>query len=193
MKSILPLILIALSVTIYFTYIQNQIDVVKDLRTTHQSYVDAVAQTEEIAILRQNLVSKVKSFDETSLDRLKKSVPEKFDLLTFINDLNGFGARNGFILKDITVDSDNTNASKQETPIESPKSPYSKTISLKTYNASFSFKSDYRTMIKFAKEIEGSLRLIDVVSINLKTGDSKEEGGGDIYDFAFKVKTYALK
>jgi Tfp pilus assembly protein PilO len=180
MKNILPVILIAVAVTLYFTEIQSQIENVQQTRMTNKSYLEAINQTEQITDLRQKLVAKVSSFDQSDLDKLKKSIPEKFNNVTFTNDLNGIAMRNGFSISDISVDSNSSQSSSADRSLGNSK-PYIE------HNVTFHFKTSYENVNKFVNDLEQSLRLIDISSINISPTDK-----GD-YNFSFKIKTYSLK
>src|SRR3989344_5311519 len=75
-----------------------------------------------------------------------------------------------------------TEATEKNDTIGASNSPYG------TLTLSFSTTAPYNTFLAFMRDLEQSLRLIDIASVEFASSDI-----GDLYDYKMTVKTYWLK
>jgi hypothetical protein len=65
------------------------------------------------------------------------------------------------------------------------------------WNLEFSTEGSYNNFIKFTKDMEKNLRLVDIASVTFSAADgagsSKSSIANDVYKYSFKIKTYWLK
>src|SRR3989344_8128727 len=148
MKSLTPIILIAVSVLLFFFQIKPQYADVKSLREEGKQYNEALKVADELKVLRGELAEKLASFSPEELQKLERFMPQRLDTVRMILDANGIALANGVALKDIkTTDS----AKPAPAAAGSLQGPYNVTA------MSFSFSTSYGTAIKFIKELEQSL------------------------------------
>lgn len=175
MKALTPIILILVSIGLFFFQIMPLYSDVKILRTEEKQLNEALKVAEELKKLRGELADRLASFTPEELSELERFMPPRLDSVRMINDVNGIADSNDIILRDIK-----TSDSGQSAGSASASAPYNVTA------MSFAFSSSYAAALDFIKELEKSLRLIDVVSLAIK---SSEKGGGN-YDFNITLNTY---
>jgi len=177
MRALTPIILILASVGLFFFQINPQYTDVKILRAESVQYDEALKVALELKKIRGELANKLSSFSPEELQKLQRFMPERLDTVKIILDVNGIASNYAINLKDIKVSdlSQSTQASGDEI-----QTPYN------TTSVSFSFLTSYSNGEKFIKNLEESLRLMDVASIAIKSSD-KTPGG---YDFGLTLNTY---
>ncbi len=177
MKGLTPIFLILLSLGAGFFYVSPQYQKIQMHRAEGVKYDDVIAKAQDLSKLRAELSDTLNTFSADDLDRLSKLVPEKVDTARLILDVSGIAAKYAMEMKDIQV----TEPAKADTKAVDVK-PY------KTSTISFNFQSSYEGMIQFVKDLEQSLRMVDVTNITLATGD----GRFPIFSYKITLQTYWL-
>jgi Tfp pilus assembly protein PilO len=180
MKPIIPTILIIASVAAFFGFVDPRYESVKLLQAEKSQYDEALDNARELRKLRDSLNAVYKTIPLKDLDRLQKFLPDHIDNVRLIIDINDIAKRYGLALKSVkNIDANKTNRENEE--LGPDQSKYGSTV------INFSVLAPYSNFIAFLKDLEQSLRLVDVVSLDF---DAKE---GSLYDFNLGIKTYWLK
>ncbi|MES3030895.1 MAG: hypothetical protein V4697_00600 [Patescibacteria group bacterium] len=185
-RNLTPIILIALSAGIYFTFTQGKIEEFKEVQVVNAGYQQALDNSEKLIKVRDAVLKSYNEIAPEDRERLNKLLPDNVDNVRLIIDVNGVAARHGLPLKNIKTNaspsnsSSNTVASKNTGKINVP-STYD-TVSL-----SFNVTTNYETFITFLRDLEASLRIMDITKITLDTDESGN------YDYGVELKTYWLK
>ncbi len=172
MKGLTPIILIIACAGVGFFYINPQYKKIQAQRLEAIEYDSIIEKSKELADLRDSLSDTLASFSPADLNRISKLLPEKVDTARLILDISGVAARYAIEMQDTKT---------TDAPKVSEKGYKSSTIS-------FSFQTSYEGMIQFVKDLEKSLRMVDVVSISLKPGT----GNFPIYSYEITLQTYWL-
>lgn len=175
MKNITPLILIIVSVGLFFTYIDPQYKRLQTVKAEHAQYKSALTNSKEIISNRNALAEKYDSFSTADIEKLEKMIPDKVDNVRLVMDIAGIAAQSGITISKINV------VENQTLPEEGVEQK------LNTISLGFSFTADYTNMKEFMQNLEKSLRIVDVESIVLKT----DEKGLNTYEVV--LKTYWVK
>jgi Tfp pilus assembly protein PilO len=184
MKSLMPFITTALCVTIYFLYISPTLGDIDERRAKLSEYRNALEQTKELKIQRDAAITASNNISEADLNRLNKIIPGEFDGVLFVNDLNTIATRNGVKMSNFqTSESDPATRNVDEIVEEKP---------YKIIKVSFKLTGQYDQFIKFMKEIESSLQLIDVNSLSISSGKVEKATDNNL-DYALEISTYSLK
>lgn len=171
MKTILPLILIALAVGTYYTYIAPQYDTVMALRAEEVVYKEAQEKSKKLVSTYDRLATEYNNLSQDNLNKLNAFLPDTFDQTRFVMDLDGIASKYGIRIRDIVV----TNSSIG-----------TETLPFQTHLVSFKFRSPYPNFTQFAEDIGKSLKVMDITRINFI---SNETG---VYDFTVTIQTYSL-
>ena len=184
MKSIMPFIIIVVSLGAYFTYIKPTIGEVKSLSQDRTGYVNVLSKTRELKETREGVLTVYNSIADESIDRLNKIIPETFSPILFINDLTAQVASRGMTVKDFRTSE--LKAENRDALIsQSKKDPYKTTV------VNFSVSGPYSEFLKLLNDLESSLRLMDVVGITVRS-NSRSTSDNSL-DYVLEVKTYSLR
>ncbi len=216
MRFITPIILIAISITVFFVFISPLYQDISKLHLQVRSYNEALDNSKALENERDKLTAKYNSINPDNLIKLEKLLPENIDNIRLILEIEQIAMPYGMVLREVKYNTDNTKDNKTTASPASPSpSPSSPPInsgavvgggvvaqkSNKDYGSwdlEFSTVGSYNNFINFTKDLERNLRIVDISSITFSSG-----GGGvgsasssttsDSYKYNFKVKTYWLK
>jgi|SRR3989344_2593631 len=184
-KNITPLILIVLALGIYFTFTRSKLDELKSIRSVNAQYQEAIDNSEKLVKKRDEVRDTYNKITQDDRESLEKMLPDNVDNVRLIIDVNGVAARHGLALKGIkTSTSDDKNSSKPSTQSGNT-AKGSNTYD--TVTLTFSVATNYQTFINFLRDLEASLRIMEISKITL---DANDEG---IYDYGVEIKTFWLK
>lgn len=179
-KNATAIILIVLALGIYFTYTRGKLDEIRAVREVNNQYQEAIDNSAKLVKVRDNVLQAYNSISETDRDRLNKLVPDNVDNVRLIIDVkDDIAARHGLALKSIKTDSPETQTGGQQSAGGNDKYGVVK--------LSFSVTTTYDNFVNFLKDIESSLRIMDVSHLSVSAGDQ------GTYDFSVELKTYWLK
>ncbi len=180
MKGLLPIILIVVAIGLFFMQVNPLYSEVKQLRVEAGQYNDALTMAQELADLRISLKQKLDSFPEQNMQRIDHFLPRRLDTVRIILDIDALAARNGIRLTDFVVSEPNSSAKKGNAKSTSSSSSYS------TVGVAFNFTSSYAGAVQFIREMQKSLRILDIVDFNV----SPSESIPGQYDFSVNINTY---
>ena len=185
MKAATPFIIIIICISAYFFYISPTLDEIKTLEAKKAEYTGVLEKAREFKAQRDTALTDYNNISEDNLDRLNKIVPNKFDSVLFANDINTIASKYGMSVKDLKYNILNTEAFDAE-GVRTKSQPY------KTIAVTFKFSSQYEQFIKFLKDLESSLQLVDVTSLSIKSLGG-EKSTGNLLDYSLEVNAYSLK
>lgn len=180
MKRYIPLFLIILSLAIGYYYVLPQYDKIQEQKAESLQYDKYIAKAADLKKLRTELSIKLMAFSQSDIDKLNKMVPDKVDYARLILDLSSVASKYAIEMKDIKT---------TDVPVDDKTDTKTASKSYKISTISFSFQTSYEVAILFSKDLEQSLRLVDVVSISLQPTVSKFP----IYNYIMTLQTYWLK
>lgn len=174
------LILILLSVGLFYTFTSPQYEDVRALQASAGEYRNVIENVSRIAETRDALLVDYQSIPTDELVRLEKILPDNVDTVRLALDLDTIAARYAISIKDVQVDTKvDPNAALLVLPEHAE--PYEKVT------VSFSFISNYENFMKMLSDLERSLRIMDVKSVTFKVSDT------GLYEHRMSVETYWLK
>lgn len=190
MKNIIATILFATSVGLFFVY-TNPLYVgkgdegtdlsekgVKELLKKKGEYESAKINSGKILKKRDELIAQRNSFSQNDRKNITQLIPDNIDNVQLILDLNGIAKRYDMLLKGIRIEQA-SNLKEGQIGVNKDQ--------LSSISVSFKVSSSYDTFLKFLKDLETSLRVVDVTKLSFKPTDT------GIYNFDITIKTYWLK
>ncbi len=202
-----PIILLIASGALLFTVTQGQYDEYKTLNAEVQQRVTTLETFKEFIVLRDKLldVSQKVSGNRKVDDRINKMVPETIDTIRLHMDLYGIAGFYNIPLKDLTISAAAEDGQSVAAPQETGMNPSAMGAQVgitvqdkavrKVYNIKFGFTSSYEKSVAFLKDLEKSLRIIDITNFDItpKVTGTAKEGKTLQYNVTVGAKTYGLK
>ncbi len=179
---------------IFFMYTKPAYDSIQETRTTVAQYDAALDKAAELQKLKQALLSRFNTFNSSDLDRLQKLLPDHVDNVRLILDLDNLAGRYGLALQNVDVSSSQAQSSKSQTATGAIGASSQKYDSL---TLKFGTTATYTDFDRFLKDLETSLRIVDLVSLSI-TAVPADAGLGvhssePLYTFNISLRTYWLK
>lgn len=175
----------------FFVYIKPTYSVISERKIKYEEYQNVLNKVKEIKAKRDQLSSAYANISQEDLDKLNKMIPEKFVSEYFINDVNALAARYGMSVDKMEI---NIPAPVEASPdgVEQPQGRFL------TITAKFTLNGRYDQFVSFLKDMESSLRLIDVVGIKVSNSQvisrtGQEQKDNDILNYSVEVLTYSIR
>jgi hypothetical protein len=179
MKSTTAIIFILVAIGLFYTVITPHYSKVQALQVESNKYSDVLSNVEALTQKRDELLIKYNSIPKDQLERLEKALPDHIDSVRLAVDFDSIASKYGISIKNIK-----TTAKKEDNgSVIQPAS----TNAYDTVRVDFSFVSTYDNYRKFMKDIESSLRVIDIRTASFSASDN------GLYDYTVSIDTYWLK
>src|SRR3989338_990208 len=194
-RFILPIILIGISIAIFFTFLDPLYSEITERRTEQGSYDEALNNSKALENERDKLTQKYNSISSDNLDKLNKLLPENVDNIRLILEIEKMALPYGMILKDVRYNVVDTSITSP--PSGAIQGGYAGTP-LRDYGGwdlEFSVAGSYDNFINFTKDLESNLRIVDIMSVEFSSDVSMDPliFPRESYQYKFKIKTYLLK
>ena len=180
MKNNTAIILIVLAIALFYAFTNVQYGEVRKLNALADQYSSVLKNASEIIQLRDSLLVDYGALPKNEVDRLNKILPNNVDTVQLALDLDSMAGKYGISIKNIQTSTENANNPNAIVVSDNSVSQQKATVT-------FNFVASYDNFMKFLADIEQSLRIMDVRSIQFL---SNETG---LYDFQVKAETYWLK
>ncbi len=177
MSNIISIVLILASAGLFFGYIDPTYAFVSEQRREKADYDRALNKSKELQAERDKFLEKYNEMSEIERGDLSKLLPDNIDNVRLILDIDEMAKKYGMRIRNFKTD-----ATEKTDTIGAGSSPFG------TLNLSFSTTAPYGTFLSFVRDLEQSLRLIDITGVEFTSSDTN-----DLYDYKVTVKTYWLK
>ena len=185
MRNILPIILIVISIGLFYFDIAPQYTTVETLMAQKSQYADAITKVQEVSTLRDELLTKYNGFSADNIARLERLVPENINTVKLVSDLNSVAGTHGITIKSVSVSDDIVDTSQTVPDTTAPQKPYN------TTTISFKFDSTYPDLVTFLQDLEHSLQVVDVKAVTFQVPPDNVNTG--VFEYAITIQTYYLK
>jgi Tfp pilus assembly protein PilO len=199
MRIILPILLLGVSVASFFFFTFDAYKEIKTLRVTTGEYNTALANFNQLQKVRDTLRDQYNTFSTSDLTRLDKLLPDYVDNIRLVIEIQNMAVRYGLTLTNVKF-SIPGKATTAQGGKASPENSQTLALMNKEYGVfelEFSTVGPYENFVKFSKDVEKSLRLVDIMSVGFSSTDPVRTGGivstGTVYKYDFKIRTYWLK
>lgn len=188
-RVLLPILFLIVSVGLYFTYITKALGDVQALKAEDAGYDQLLASAKKIRDRRAELTEQYKQLDANGLKKVQKMIPDHIDNVRLLIDIDNIASAHGLHIRDFSFSNDTSgaSASANNTSGDATNAPESATHAYNTAVMSFQVTASYDSMLAFLKDLERSLRIIDIAKIEMRQAD---QGGG--YSYSITLHTYWL-
>lgn len=191
-RFIFPILMTLAAIGLFVFYTNGAYQRVTELRKTQAAYSDALDNSRKLLEVHDALAAKYSSFSREDKERLEKLMPDNVDNIRLILNIDKIAKQYGMLPADIKFDASTAEASSagaQNAP-RSPAEARELERPYGTFELEFSVTGTYPKFLQFLRDLEQSLRIIDVEAIAFSTGVGDSSS---TYRYTFKVKTYWLK
>ncbi|MFA6158778.1 MAG: type 4a pilus biogenesis protein PilO [Candidatus Paceibacterota bacterium] len=177
MSNIVSILLIVVSFGTFFMYVDPTYTEIKALSVEKDNYTRALDNSKKLQEQRDMFLQKFNAVSAEDRDNLLKLLPDNIDNVRLIIDIAEMAKAQNVPIGGFRASVATANANV----IGANKSAYG------TLTLSFSTSATYGTFLSFMKDLERSLRILDITSIGFSASDS------GAYDYDVTLKTYWLK
>ena len=163
-------------------YTQPTYDKVQAQNATIGQYDQALQKATELQTIKQTLLSKYNSFDPNNIDRLQKLLPDHVDNVRLILDMDNLAQKHGMAMQNVAVSANPSQSAQTAVgTISAAKQKYD------SLTITFTVVGSYDTFRQFLADLQSSLRIVDLVSLELTPAASGR------YSYSLALRTYWLK
>lgn len=177
MNNIISIVIILTSIGVFFGYIDPEYSKVKVLLEEKDQYYTAIKNSNELQGVKKALIEKSEAIDAGNREALFKLLPDNIDNIRLIIDIDEMAKTHQMTIRNFKTDT-----AEEKDTLGRDGNPYG------TLTLSFSTAAPYDRFLAFIADLERSLRIIDIASIDFSVTE-----GNPIYDYDVKIKTYWLK
>jgi Tfp pilus assembly protein PilO len=204
-RFILPIILVGISVTVFFLFSNPFYNEIMMLREQVASYNEALGNSKALENERDKLTAKENSINPENLIKLAKLLPENIDNIRLILEIEQVALPYGMALKDIKYNvPDTKKTTSGEVSVNQREREEVHPKDYGVWDLEFSITGSYNNFLNFSRDLESNLRVVDVASIQFSSDTAPSGSSGasgsvsnvsssESYKYDFKIKTYWLK
>lgn len=199
MRFITPIILLGLSISLFFLFTNPIYNDISKLKAEVASYNEALDNSKALENERDKLTAKYNSISRDDLIKLEKLLPENVDNIRLILEIEQIAMPYGMILKDVKYNAkDETKIGIGDAVVQGGNMVKDTPKDYGIFDLEFSTSGTYDNFINFTKDLENNLRIVDMSSISFLSNPIVSPTGSkitssEIYTYNFKIKTYWLK
>lgn len=185
MKSLItPLILIIAAVALFFTFTDAKYQEVKQLQVDQQVYQERFELIENLINTRDTVLApKYNSLTEAQVTRLNKAIPRQVNNIKLINDIDRLLAKFNTKVDSFSFSSKDEGSAATNNVVAASAEP-----KLQSMEVTVAFAAPYATFQDILRELEKSLRFIDIESVGFTANADKTT-----YNYSVKFTTYWLQ
>jgi len=184
---------------VFMLYTRPAYDTVRSIQAEIAQYDQALEKANELQRLKQTLLSRYNSFNPTDVDRLHKLLPDHVDNVRLVLDFDNLANQHNLAIQNVVVGKDNEGPANGGKVVAAAAVVGGNSKAYDSLTLKFSTQGTYTNFIAFMEDVERSLRIVDMVSLNLSsagsgsTGSTGSTGGEAVYRFDVAIRTYWLK
>lgn len=160
---------------------------IKLLQAEIKKYDEAIDRSQELVAEKTRLVAKRDAIDEGSRIRLEKLLPDSIDNIRLIIDINNIARPYGMVLKNLRLTGLDESGKTNGASAEAREAVIGGNETIGSVTLGFAVTARYENFKDFMRDLERSLRLVDVTDLTLKSTEK------DFYEFDVTLKTYWLR
>lgn len=197
MKNLKSIILIFVSIGIFFFYIDPEYKKVQDLQSDVKANNEILEIVNKLKLKKDELNEKFNKISQIEKTQLEKLLPDTVDNIRLMIDVKNIAEEKGLVLRNVSITSKETSSgeSKKVTTQKSNFEGVMEENSLKYVDSSkigvitfsFSVSAKYEVFVELLEKLEENLRLVDIRNMEVSRGD------GVFYDYNVTFDTYWLK
>lgn len=191
---ILPIFFILASVGLFFGFTKTKWDSIQSLRSETVEYKKALDNSKQLLTKRDELLDRKNAISDSDIEKLNVLLPNDVNSTKVILEIehlatriHGLGFENPKYDPNKKVTTDTKTNATADAAKQTPKDLAEEQKDYGTFELEFTLSGPYERFIGFIQDLEKSLRIIDIQSVEISTPDSQT------MKYIVKVQTYWLK
>ena len=180
MRNVLPFTLIILAIGLFFTFTAGKIQQIKSIQAQNSAYLVAINNSQELISERDKVLAAYNGLNVTDRTNLDKIIPDNIDNVRRLIDIKNIASRHGINLQGLSTSADGA-TSKSTTAASAGGGN-----KLNPVGVTLSFSASYPVFLSFLRDLESSLRILDITSMTVTANDT------GIYSYSIGMNTYWL-
>ena len=189
-RTIITIIFLGGTIGLIVFFVNPSYKDVKGLLEKQKAYEQALANSKELEKTTTNLRNRYQAVSEDDIKRLDILLPDYVNNVQLAIEIEKIALSYGMVLKNVKFE-------LPETPAPGAPQTREQAAAAKRdygiFKLTFSTEGSYTNFVSFLKDLERSLRLIDVESITFTVPELLGGAPPTSYKYEVKVKTYWLK
>lgn len=181
MKLIFSIFILAGAIAVFFLFARPELDKINILQAEESDIEQSLSELQELAKLRDALLSQYNAVNPLDIERLDKIVPSKIDSGLLIAELEAFSQQYNIVLNSISITDEQQQRQQQQrggVVRDIAEQPFQKLpISLQAAGT-------YGSIRDFLKRLEINTRIIDIAQMRFTSGEE------DFFEFQIEANTY---
>lgn len=175
MNYLITIVLISVSFVVSLFYTSPMLSEITDLGEKKASLNSSLEETKNLYDIMGQKEQAFNNFSSEEIATINKALPDSIDNVRLIIDIDDIASKYRLNIRNIDLRTERPSGSQ-----ESAKNYGTATLK-------FSFTTTYDRFRAFMKDLEDSLRLVDISSVSFSSSDR------DLTDYSIELKTYWLK
>jgi Tfp pilus assembly protein PilO len=187
MRLIVPIIIFAVCVSTYFVYIQPVYSDIQALSAKKAEYLSTLQKSKDLNQMRDSITESYNSISTDDIRNLWVMLPSQSNNVSLAFNISAIASKYGLVFNNFKTESgDKSEASAGAVVPSQDNFPYETTL------AQFQLRGQYGQVVGFLRDLESNLKLMDVVSISIKS-QAGITGSNSPLDVTVQIKTYSLR
>lgn len=174
-KLILAIIMFIGAGALIFVYVSPTYTEANKVKSEIAVYQQALEKATEVQELKRGLLAKLNDFSGANVERLEKMLPDHIDNIHLVLDLDGMATARGLSLSAVSVQREGGNAKEKKDSGVALAGALQEQRKYQSVILQFSVVATYADMLAFMRDIERSLRLVDLVSLKIGSAQTQQQ------------------
>lgn len=174
---IIAVIIVGSGVLALEYYVKPELEKLTAVQAETEIVNDAIKQIQEVIRLRDELLSRYNSISQADIEKIRQFLPTSSSPSKLLVDVEALSRNAGVTITNITF-SEQAGGAARGAPSESPNAD------VNSFVITVGLTGSYDNFQKFLGLVEHNLRLIDVASVKLQSGE-------DVKDYQYTVELRA--
>lgn len=174
-KLILAIIMFIGAGALIFVYVSPTYTEANKVKSEIAVYQQALEKATEVQELKRGLLAKLNDFSGANVERLEKMLPDHIDNIHLVLDLDGMATARGLSLSAVSVQREGGNAKEKKDSGVALAGALQEQRKYQSVILQFSVVATYQDMLAFMRDIERSLRLVDLVSLKIGSAQTQQQ------------------
>lgn len=174
-KLILSIIMFIGAGALIFAYVSPTYTEANKIKGEIDIYTQALEKATEVQELKRGLLAKLNDFSGSNVERLEKMLPDHIDNIHLVLDLDGMATSRGLSLSTVSVQREGGATKDKKDQGIALAGAVQEQRRYQSVVLEFSVVATYPDMIAFMRDIERSLRLVDLVKLKIGTAQTQQQ------------------